>query len=81
MGVTIVVVLVGVVVYRWVNTMAGLVASTTVNREDFGLTWNAALETGGFLVGKTVTIDLEVELGKQQRATTGVTPGAGGTGL
>jgi polyisoprenoid-binding protein YceI len=55
----------GVVVDPWGNTKAGFVASTTVNREDFGLTWNAALETGGFLVGKTVTIDLEVELGKQ----------------
>ena len=49
----------------WGGSRAGFVAKTTVNREDFGLTWNAALETGGFLVGKNVTIDLEVELGKQ----------------
>ena len=55
----------GVATDPWGNTKAGFVASTTVNREDFGLTWNAALETGGFLVGKTVTIDLEVELAKQ----------------
>jgi polyisoprenoid-binding protein YceI len=45
----------------WGNDRVGFVASTEVNREDFGLTWNAALETGGLLVGKTVKIDLEVE--------------------
>jgi polyisoprenoid-binding protein YceI len=43
----------------------GFSAATEVNREDFGLTWNAALEAGGFLVGKNVTIELEVELVKQ----------------
>jgi polyisoprenoid-binding protein YceI len=46
----------------WGGTRAGFTASTQVNREDWGLSWNAALEAGGFLVGKTVTIDLEVEL-------------------
>ncbi len=35
--------------------------STRVNREDFGLTWNMALETGGWLVGKDVDVDIEVE--------------------
>ena len=45
----------------WGNDRVGFVASTEVNREDFGLTWNAALETGGVLVGKTVKISLEVE--------------------
>jgi polyisoprenoid-binding protein YceI len=54
----------GVTADPWGNTKAGFTASTKVNREDFGLTWNAALETGGFLVGKDVTIELEVELGK-----------------
>jgi polyisoprenoid-binding protein YceI len=49
----------------WGGTRAGFAAKTTVNREDFGLTWNAALETGGFLVGKNVSIELEVELVKQ----------------
>jgi polyisoprenoid-binding protein YceI len=43
------------------NDRVAFQASTVVNREDFGLTWNSALETGGFLVGKTVKIDLEVE--------------------
>jgi polyisoprenoid-binding protein YceI len=46
----------------WGGTRAGFTASAQLNREDFGLTWNAALEAGGFLVGKTVSIDLEVEL-------------------
>jgi polyisoprenoid-binding protein YceI len=36
-----------------------------INREDFGLTWNAALETGGVLVGKDVTITLDLELAHQ----------------
>jgi polyisoprenoid-binding protein YceI len=45
----------------WGSYKAGATAKTVINREDFGLTWNAALETGGLLVGKTVQIDLEVE--------------------
>jgi polyisoprenoid-binding protein YceI len=51
----------GLVTDPWGNDRVAFQASTEVNREDFGLTWNAALETGGFLVGKTVKIDLEVE--------------------
>ena len=39
----------------------GFSAATDVNREDFGLTWNVALETGGFLVGKTARIELAVQ--------------------
>jgi polyisoprenoid-binding protein YceI len=35
-----------------------------INRKDFGLTWNAALETGGLLVGDKVTIALDVEFVK-----------------
>ena len=45
----------------WGNDRIGFSASTEVNREDFGLTWNQALETGGVLVGKKVKIDLAVE--------------------
>ncbi len=45
----------------WGNERVAFSASTEVNREEFGLTWNAALETGGFLVGKNVKIDIEVE--------------------
>jgi len=39
----------------------GFSAGTEVNREDFGLTWNVALETGGLLVGKTARIELAVQ--------------------
>jgi polyisoprenoid-binding protein YceI len=40
----------------------GIEATTSVNRKDFGLVWNVALETGGLLVGDEITITLEVEL-------------------
>ncbi|WP_308491392.1 YceI family protein [Microbacterium terrisoli] len=43
------------------NYKAGATAKTVVNREDFGLVWNAALETGGVLVGKDVTIELDLQ--------------------
>jgi len=48
----------------WGNTRVAISASTKINRKDFGLTWNAALETGGILVGDEVTITLEVEFVK-----------------
>ncbi|WP_295013910.1 YceI family protein [uncultured Microbacterium sp.] len=43
------------------NYKAGASATTVIDREDFGLTWNAALETGGVLVGKDVTITLDLQ--------------------
>ncbi len=45
----------------WGNERAGFEAELTVNRKDFGLTWNAALETGGFLVGDDVKISVSVQ--------------------
>lgn len=39
----------------------GFTASTKINREDWGLTWNQALEAGGWLVGKDINITLDVE--------------------
>lgn len=42
------------------NVRAGLSASTTISRKDWGLTWNAALETGGVLVGDKVKIELDI---------------------
>lgn len=48
----------------WGNTRIGLSATTRINRKDFGLTWNAALETGGILVGDDVTITLDVQFVK-----------------
>jgi len=48
----------------WGNTRVGLEASTKINRKDFGLGWNTALETGGVLVGEDVAITLDVEFVK-----------------
>jgi len=45
----------------WGNTRIGWTATTKINRKDFGLNWNAALETGGILVGDDVTLTLDVE--------------------
>lgn len=49
----------------WDNERVGFSATTKINREDFGLTWNQALETGGWLVGKEVKIELSLEAIKQ----------------
>ncbi|MBD8036361.1 polyisoprenoid-binding protein [Solibacillus sp. A46] len=46
----------------WGVEVYGFEAETKINREDFGLTWNAALETGGVLVGKDIKIKVELEL-------------------
>ena len=48
----------------WGNTRIGLFATTNINRKDFGLTWNSALETGGLLLGDDVAITLDVEFVK-----------------
>ena len=45
----------------WGNHRIGLSGTTRINRKDFELGWNAALETGGVLVGEEVTISLEVQ--------------------
>ncbi len=45
----------------WGNYKAGATAKAVIDREQFGLTWNAALEAGGVLVGKDVTIELDLE--------------------
>jgi polyisoprenoid-binding protein YceI len=45
----------------WGNTRIGLSATTKINRKDFGLSWNAALETGGILVGEDVQITIEAQ--------------------
>lgn len=51
----------GVGVNPWGAEVAGVSAQAQVNREDWGLTWNAALETGGVLVGKKVTLAIEIQ--------------------
>jgi polyisoprenoid-binding protein YceI len=45
----------------WGNQRIGFTAKGEVNREDFGLTWNQALETGGVLVGKEAKIEIDAE--------------------
>lgn len=45
----------------WGNTRIGISATAKINRKDFGLSWNSALETGGVLVGEDVAISLEVQ--------------------
>jgi len=55
----------GVGASPWGTQVAGFEASTEINRKDYGLNWNVALETGGLLVGETVKINLEVEATKQ----------------
>ena len=51
----------GAVVDPWGNTRIGFAANGEIDREDFGLTWNQALEGGGFVVGKKVGIGIEAE--------------------
>jgi polyisoprenoid-binding protein YceI len=51
----------------WGNIRIGLSAKTKVNRKDFGLTWNAALEAGGVLVGEEITIALDVQFVKETK--------------
>src|SRR5271170_719727 len=49
----------------WGNTRIGLAATTKINRNDFGLTWNAVLEAGGVMVGEDISIALDLEFVKQ----------------
>ncbi|MDD2582222.1 MAG: YceI family protein [Desulfuromonadaceae bacterium] len=49
----------------WGNIRKGATATTKINRKDFGLVWNAALETGGVVVGDEITITLEIEMIKK----------------
>jgi polyisoprenoid-binding protein YceI len=49
----------------WGNTSAGFSATTKINRKDWGLNWNQALESGGVLVGDEIKIAIEVEIIQQ----------------
>jgi polyisoprenoid-binding protein YceI len=49
----------------WGGVRAGFSATTTLNRKDFGLQWNVALEAGGVLVGDTVKVSVEIEATQQ----------------
>jgi polyisoprenoid-binding protein YceI len=50
------------------NIRVGFEGSATINRKDFGITWNAALETGGVLVADKVVLEFEVSAIKQDAA-------------
>jgi polyisoprenoid-binding protein YceI len=49
----------------WGTTSAGFSATTRLRRKDWGLNWNQALETGGWLVGDEITVTIELELVKK----------------
>jgi polyisoprenoid-binding protein YceI len=55
----------GVAKDPWGNSKAGFTLNGKINRKEWNLTWNAALEAGGVLVGETVNINCEVQLLKQ----------------
>jgi polyisoprenoid-binding protein YceI len=50
------------------NTRAGFEGRTTINRKDWGLTWNQAIETGGIMVGEKIKIELDVSAIKRKDA-------------
>ena len=52
----------GVATDPWGNTKAGFEATTEINRKDFGLEWNVALEGGGVLVSEKIKVKLDVQL-------------------
>ena len=51
----------GVATDPWGNARAGFLGMTEINRDDFDITWNQALETGGFILGKGVKVEIDVE--------------------
>jgi polyisoprenoid-binding protein YceI len=55
----------GVVKDPWGNTKAGFTLTGELNRFDYGLAWNKAIESGGFVVDKMIKLDIEIELGKK----------------
>jgi polyisoprenoid-binding protein YceI len=48
----------------WGNVRLAASATARLSRKEFGLTWNTALETGGFLVGDEIFVDIDVEFMK-----------------
>ena len=49
----------------WGNQRAAFTAKTSIDRKDFGLTWNQLLETGGLAVGERIDIEIEIEAVRQ----------------
>jgi polyisoprenoid-binding protein YceI len=58
----------GIAKSPWGTESAGFSASGSLNRKEWGLNWNQALETGGVLVGDKINIEIELELVKQAQA-------------
>jgi polyisoprenoid-binding protein YceI len=55
----------GEAVDPWGNTRAGFAGTMEIDREDFGLTWNQALEAGGVILGREIRFELDVEAVRQ----------------
>ena len=55
----------------WGNMRQGFKGSTTINRAEFGVKYNSALETGGLLIGENVNVTLNVQFIKQQQLKAG----------
>ena len=55
----------GILTDPWGNTKVGLSIEGKINRKDWGLNWNSALETGGVLVGEEVKLNIELQFAKQ----------------
>jgi polyisoprenoid-binding protein YceI len=55
----------GVAKDPWGNEKLAVTASTEIDREDFGLTWNVALDSGGMLVSKKVRIEIDAQAASQ----------------
>ncbi len=58
----------GMVQNPWGATSAGFTATTKINRKNWDLNWNVALEAGGWLVGEDVKIEIELEIVKEAEA-------------
>src|SRR5690606_13422778 len=66
----------GIMTSPWSTTSAGFSAHTKINRKDWGVEWNQALETGGVLVGEAVKINIELELIKENETVAADTENA-----
>lgn len=58
----------GIAKSPWGTSAAGFSAAAKINRKDWNLTWNVALETGGWLVGDTININIDLEIIQQAEA-------------
>jgi len=59
----------------WGSTSVGFTATTAINRKDWNLVWNVALETGGWLVGDEIKISIELEIVKVETPETEMVAG------